>query len=114
LILLKRAAIFSTADDKNRGITMPDIAAFRKLISRRSLLKGVPLVAATAVSLDCLAPGEAAAQQTKLSQALSKYQGTPKDGQQCSNCSHFVAPASCAIVVDPIAPEGWCQFYAKP
>jgi len=87
---------------------------FRNLISRRSLLKGAPLAADTAVSIGCLKPGEAKAQAAKLSQALSKYQGTPKDGQQCSTCSHFVAPASCAIVVDPIAPEGWCQFYAKP
>ncbi len=92
---------------------MVDIAAFKKLISRRSLLKGAPLAAATAVSLGCLTR-EAIAQQAKFSQALSKYQGTPKNGQQCSTCSHFVAPASCAIVVDPIAPEGWCQFYAKP
>ncbi|HVZ28152.1 MAG TPA: hypothetical protein VG798_05800 [Rhizomicrobium sp.] len=90
---------------------MPDI---KNVISRRSLLKGAPLVAATAVSLDCLAPGEAGAQQQKLSQALSKYQDTPKNGQQCSTCSRFVAPSSCAIVVDPIKPEGWCQFYAKP
>ena len=86
---------------------------FKNMISRRSLLKGAPLAAATAVSLNCLTAGEAAAQQAKLSQALSKYQSTPKDGQQCSTCSHFVAPASCAIVVDPIAPDGWCQFYAK-
>ena len=86
---------------------------FKNMISRRSLLKGAPLVAATAVSLDCLTAGEAAAQQTKLSQAISKYQDTPKDGQQCTTCSHFVAPSSCAIVVDPIKPEGWCQFYAK-
>jgi hypothetical protein len=92
---------------------MPDIDAFKKMISRRSLLKGAPVVAATAVSLGCLATGEAMAQQAKLSQALAKYQDTPKDGVQCSTCSHFVAPASCAIVVDPIAPQGWCQFYAK-
>jgi hypothetical protein len=90
-----------------------DIVALRNLISRRALLKGAPLAAATGVSLGCLA-GKATAQQTKLSQALSKYQDTPKNGQQCSTCSRFVAPASCAIVVDPIAPEGWCQFYAKP
>jgi anaerobic selenocysteine-containing dehydrogenase len=89
-----------------------DILALKKLISRRSLLKGAPL-AATAVSLGCMAPGQAAA-QAKLSQVLSKYQDTPKGEQQCSNCSHFVAPASCAIVVDPIKPEGWCQFWAKP
>ncbi len=90
---------------------MPD--TFKKIISRRSLLKGAPLAAATAVSLGCLTAQQAAAQQAKLSQALSKYQDTPKDGAQCSNCSHFVAPSSCAIVVDPIKPEGWCQFYAK-
>ena len=90
-----------------------DIVAFKNVISRRSLLKGAPLVTATAASLDCLTPGEATAQQAKLSQALSKYQDTPKNGQQCSTCSRFVAPASCAIVVDPIAPLGWCQFYAK-
>ena len=87
---------------------------FKTMISRRSLLKGAPLVAAAAVSLDGLTPGGATAQQTKLSQALSKYQDTPKNDQQCSNCAKFVAPASCSIVVDPIVPEGWCQFYAKP
>jgi secreted PhoX family phosphatase len=90
---------------------MMDSVAFKNVISRRSLLKGAPLVAATVVSLDGLTPGEATAQQTKLSQALSKYQDTPKNGQQCSTCSHFVAPASCAIVADPIVPQGWCQFY---
>jgi len=87
---------------------MPDI---KKVISRRSLLQGAPLAAATAV---CLASGEAAAQQQKMSQTLSRYQDTPKNGQQCSTCSRFVAPSSCAIVVDPIVPQGWCQFYAKP
>jgi hypothetical protein len=89
---------------------MPD----KNMISRRSLLERVPLAAATAVSLYCLTAGGAAAQQDKMNHALSKYQDTPKNGQQCSTCTHFVAPASCAIVVDPIAPEGWCQFYVKP
>jgi hypothetical protein len=92
---------------------MPENAAFKNRISRRSLLKSAPL-AASAVSLECLTPGEAAAQQEKLSQALSKYQDMPKNGQQCSTCSRFVAPSSCTIVVDPIIPQGWCQFYAKP
>jgi hypothetical protein len=43
---------------------MPDI---KNVISRRSLLKGAPLAAAAAVSLDGLTPREATAQQTKLS-----------------------------------------------
>ena len=92
---------------------MPDNVSPKNAISRRSLLKGAPLVAAAAISVGCLKPGEAMAQQVKMSQTLSKYQDTPKNGQQCSTCSHFVAPSSCAIVVDPIAPQGWCQFYAK-
>ena len=91
---------------------MMDIVAFNHLISRRSLLKGAPLVAATAVALDCMTPGEATAQQTKLPQALAKYQNTPQDGAQCSTCVKFVAPASCQIIVDPISPQGWCHFYA--
>jgi len=91
---------------------MPDRS--RNMISRRSLLERAPLAAATAVSLDCLTSVKAAAQQDKMSHILSKYQDTPKNGQQCTTCTHFVAPASCAIVVDPIAPQGWCQFYVKP
>jgi hypothetical protein len=61
---------------KTRG-RMPDI---KHVISCRSLLNCAPLVAAAAVSLDGLTPGEATAQQTKLSLALSKYQDTPKNG----------------------------------
>ena len=90
---------------------MVDIVALKNELSRRSLLHSVPFVAATAVSLECIAPGAASAQQTKLSQMLSKYQDTPKNGQQCTTCSRFVAPSSCAIVVDPISPQGWCQFF---
>ena len=90
------------------------MSEIKKVISRRTLLKGAPLAAAAAVSLDCLTPGQASAQQEKMSQVLSKYQNTPKDGQQCSTCSRFVQPSSCTIVVDPIVPQGWCQFYAKP
>ena len=92
---------------------MPGIGSFKNGISRRSLLEGAPL-AATAVSLECLTQGEATAQQEKMSQALSRYQDMPNNGQQCSPCSRFVAPASCTVVVDPITPQGWCQFYAKP
>ena len=53
--------------------------------------------------------------QTKLTHEVAKYQDTPKNDQKCSTCVQFVAPASCKLVVDPISPEGWCQFYAvKP
>jgi hypothetical protein len=56
-----------------------------------------------------------ASAQTKLTHEVAKYQDTPKDGQKCSTCIQFVEPASCKLVVDPISPDAWCQFYAaKP
>ena len=56
-----------------------------------------------------------ASAQTKLTHEVAKYQDTPKDDQKCSTCIQFVEPASCKLVVDPISPDGWCQFYgAKP
>ena len=57
---------------------MVDVVALKNEFSRRSLLQSVPVVAATAFSLECITPGAASAQQTKLSQMLSKYQDTPK------------------------------------
>ena len=66
---------------------MMDIVALKNTISRRSLLQSVSFVAATAFSLECITPNAASAQQSKLSQMLSKYQDTPKNGQQCSTCS---------------------------
>jgi hypothetical protein len=53
--------------------------------------------------------------QQKLTHEAAKYQDNPKDGQQCSGCVQFVAPASCKVVADPISASGWCQlFTAKP
>jgi hypothetical protein len=53
--------------------------------------------------------------QAKLTHEAAKYQDQPKDGLQCSACLHFVEPASCKLVEDPIAAAGWCQlFMPKP
>ena len=35
--------------------------------------------------------------QAKLTHEAAKYQDQPKDGQQCSGCVQFVAPASCKV-----------------
>jgi hypothetical protein len=50
--------------------------------------------------------------QTKLTHEIAKYQDEPKNGQKCSTCVQFQPPSACKIVVDPISPNGWCQFYA--
>ncbi|TAN48614.1 MAG: hypothetical protein EPN19_15740 [Betaproteobacteria bacterium] len=49
----------------------------------------------------------------KLSQAEAKYQSTPKAGQKCSQCMHFIADSSsCKLVEGQISPEGWCKLFA--
>ena len=82
--------------------------------SRRAILKNSASIAAGGFILSAPAARTALA-QTKLTHEVAKYQDTPKDGQQCSTCVLFETPASCKIVVDPISPDGWCQFYGpKP
>lgn len=50
--------------------------------------------------------------QDKIAQAQVQYQSTPKDGNKCSTCVNFEAPAACKIVAGTISPEGWCVAYA--
>jgi hypothetical protein len=78
--------------------------------SRRAILLNGASIAAGAFVISAPAARTALA-QTKLAHEVAKYQDTPKNGQKCSTCIQFVAPASCKIVVDPINPDGWCQFY---
>jgi hypothetical protein len=53
--------------------------------------------------------------QPKIAPKLVHYQENPKGKQECDNCLHFVAPASCKMVEGKINPKGWCQLYApKP
>lgn len=83
-----------------------------KGISRRTITRGAVVLAGLAAAFAASFPVEDADAQTKLSHAVAKYQDQPKNGQQCSTCVNFVAPAACRIVADPISPHGWCQFYA--
>ena len=78
--------------------------------SRRAILLNSVSVAAGGFILSAPAARTALA-QTKLTHEVAKYQETPKNDQKCSTCIQFVALASCKIVVDPISPDGWCQFY---
>jgi hypothetical protein len=88
-------------------------SSINKGLCRRSLLKSVPVIAGAIISTNAMA--ESLVAQTKLTHEAAKYQDTPKDGQQCSGCVQFVAPASCKVVEDPVAASGWCQlFMAKP
>lgn len=40
------------------------------------------------------------------------YQETPKDGQKCKDCIHFMPKTNrCKVVEGSIAPQGWCSLY---
>jgi hypothetical protein len=80
-------------------------------LSRRTLLRSVPIIAGAMVSATAIS-GEAFAQKSaKISHEMAKYQDQPKNGQKCSACSQFQPPSSCKIVADPISPNGWCQYF---
>ena len=88
-------------------------SSIKKGMCRRSLLKSAPVIAGAMMSTSAVTQSLFA--QTKLTHDVAKYQDHPNNGQQCSGCVQFVAPASCKVVEDPIAASGWCQlFTAKP
>ncbi len=42
------------------------------------------------------------------------YQETPKDGNKCSACTHFIPETNeCKIVEGSISPDGWCSVFSK-
>jgi hypothetical protein len=48
----------------------------------------------------------------KISGQQAQYQSRPNGDRRCSECSFFVAPASCQLVDGEISPDGWCRFFA--
>ena len=88
--------------DKTSGLQL--MALSRRTIVTRS----VAGAAGVAVLFGLVT--EAAA---KMSQKSVDYQDTPKNDQECSNCSLFQEPNSCTIVDGEISPKGWCKFWAK-
>ena len=69
-----------------------DQAYRQKKAFAASLLKSVPAIAGAIIWTNAMADSLFA--QAKLTHEAAKYQDQPKDGQQCSGCVQFVAPAS--------------------
>lgn len=50
----------------------------------------------------------------KATKEALQYQDTPKNGQACKTCMHFLPETNeCKIVQGEISPEGWCVSYYK-
>lgn len=54
-----------------------------------------------------------AAASSKFSQAMARYQPTPKGAQRCENCIQFLPPDACKLVEGKISANGWCLLYAR-
>jgi hypothetical protein len=88
----------------------------REKLSRARFVQTAIILPAFAAALTSL-PAEA--QAPKGSKTQFKYQDTPKNGQQCSGCTFFIAgktstaSGTCKIVQGDISPKGWCQAWSK-
>lgn len=60
-----------------------------------------------------LLSARASGQTPKIPKANAGYQDSPNNGQSCSGCGHFTAPASCALVDGAVSPQGWCKLFAQ-
>lgn len=50
----------------------------------------------------------------KTSKNIVKYQSTPKDGNACKSCMHFIPETNeCKTVEGSIDPNGWCIIYFR-
>ena len=85
-----------------------------KGMTRRSFVAGTIVLPALAG----LMLAETTRAQAKGSKTQFKYQSTPKNGHQCSQCSLYIAGSSatangtCKIVDGSISPKGWCTAFA--
>ncbi len=79
--------------------------------SRRTFMKQViyltSVVAAGAATL-----GSTAARAATISKADAHYQDAPKDGNACSQCYYFDNGTCKRGVVDPISPNGYCDYFS--
>jgi hypothetical protein len=89
---------------------MSDDETTKRSFARRALLREGFLLAALASVIGVTA-AESAVADEKLSQKDAEYQPTPKNGQSCANCQHFIPPSSCKLVKGKISPNGWCDFW---
>lgn len=79
------------------------------MIARRRLI-----LAGAAGALVIGAGARAQQKPEKLSKADSEYQDSPKNNQQCSECTKFQPPQGCSVVDGAISPKGWCKLYEAP
>jgi hypothetical protein len=92
--------------------------AFEKSSSRRRFLKSAAIVTGLGAlpGLPLTRPGFAQ-ESAKAPRDAVKYQDTPKNNQQCSECMYYIAAGDdsdqgqCKVVQGDIAAKGWCMLF---
>lgn len=77
------------------------------MLSRRRII-----ICSAGVAVGLL-PVRAKSQASKIPKTTAAYQDNPNNGQSCSGCGHFMAPASCALVDGTVSPQGWCKLFVQ-
>jgi hypothetical protein len=78
-------------------------------LSRRKFLRFAGVVAGAGALLTAATPALA---DSKFSQAMAKYQATPKGAASCRTCTQFEGASACRVVAGPVSASGWCLLYA--
>jgi len=78
-------------------------------LSRRHFLGRTTLTGLAALAA-ALVTRRASAQTSK---DAVDYQDTPKDGQKCEDCVHWLGDRSCRVVKGDIDPQGWCTLFTE-
>jgi hypothetical protein len=87
-------------------------------ISRRMLLKTAAWCGISC-SLPVLGEDQPATQKPQLqlkkrSKESVKYQDTPYLGRTCAKCMLYAGEGRCAIIAEPVRPDGWCNQWIPP
>lgn len=78
-------------------------------MTRRDVFDVAVTAAATVGST--LIAGRPASSASQITKDLAQYREQPNGGQQCSQCTNYLAPIGCRIVSGPVAPTGWCKLF---
>jgi hypothetical protein len=83
-------------------------------ISRRRILRAGVAVLPLVIVGRALLPGRPAAAQQKATKQQVQYQESPKAGQECAKCLHFIAPDGCKLAQVThgagVTPGNWLIF----
>lgn len=82
-------------------------------VSRRGFMRSAGLVAGVGALVGAGLAATPAAAGSKFSQAMAKYQPTPKGADRCANCTQYESAGTCRVVEGKIEPNGWCFLYAR-